>query len=461
MHIKKRKKEKYICLTGRKETDLSRTKKVVLIIAGVLLTIVFGLYFYGMAYFQTHFKIGTELNGFHCSFMTADEAAALLSRKVSSYAIEVDTRGNGVESLTADNVGLRFDGRNELLSILARQNSYVWFIPENTGHQLSANCYALDETKFIKAVENMKCMKDVITPQSSRIVINDGVFQVLGPVEGNQLDTSKTEDVLRTAIKLWQFKIDLEKEGCYLTAPVVDENELQKKADVLNTMKKAIITFDFSDRTEKLTGLYAQDHFVNKNFDIDKELVKKYIRKNLSKKYDTVGSIRKFVAYDDGTIDLTSGTYGWKIDEDKTADKIIGMLKRGGIDVIEPVYSQEAADRNKNDIGFSYLEVDTKNMKVVLYIDGKPVVETTAYIGKNIVPGCYKIDEKEREKDGDILYIGFGGGHIASYANANDVEAALAGVVENPSVDNGVLIYIDDQNKIFDQLNDKWAIVVY
>ena len=440
---------------------MSKTKKVVLVISCILLTAVFGLYFYGVGYFQTHFKIGTELNGFHCSFMTADEAASLLSRKVSSYAMEVDTRGNGVESLTADNVGLRFDGKKELLGILARQNSYAWFIPENTGYQLSANCYALDETKFKNAVENMKCMKNVVSPQSARVVVNEGLFQVLGPVEGNQLDVSKTEDVIRTAIKLWQFNINLEKEGCYLTAPAADEKELQKKADILNKMKESIITFDFADRTEKLTGLYAQSHFINDNFEIDKNLVKKYVKKHLAEKYDTIGDVRQFATYDDATVDLTPGTYGWKIDVDKTADKIIRMLKDASIDVIEPVYSQRALSREKNDIGFSYLEVDTKNMKVVLYIDGKPVVETTAYIGKNVSPGCYKIDEKEKEKDGEILYIGFGGGHIASYANANDVEAVLAGVVENPAVDNGVLIYIDDQTKIFDEIKDTYAIIIY
>ena len=71
---------------------MSITKRIALILI-CLLSIVLGTgYFLGMAYFQTHYKIGTTINGFHCSFKTIEETDALLSRKVESYAIAVDTR---------------------------------------------------------------------------------------------------------------------------------------------------------------------------------------------------------------------------------------------------------------------------------------------------------------------------------------------------------------------------------
>ena len=89
---------------------MSITKKIVLTLLCILSIVLGTGYFLGLAYFQTHFKIGTTINGFHCSFKSIDEAETLLSREVESYAIAVNTRNNGVEKIAANDVGLTFVG---------------------------------------------------------------------------------------------------------------------------------------------------------------------------------------------------------------------------------------------------------------------------------------------------------------------------------------------------------------
>ena len=87
---------------------MSTSKKITLTLI-CLLSIILGTgYFLGLAYFQTHFKIGTEINGFNCSFKSIDDADALLSREVQSYAMAVNTRNGGVEKISADDVGMKF-----------------------------------------------------------------------------------------------------------------------------------------------------------------------------------------------------------------------------------------------------------------------------------------------------------------------------------------------------------------
>ena len=80
---------------------MKTTRKIIITMLCVLCIILGTSYFLGMAYFQTHFKLGTTINGFHCAVKTVNEAEALLSNEVSSYAIAIDTRNGGVEKLTA------------------------------------------------------------------------------------------------------------------------------------------------------------------------------------------------------------------------------------------------------------------------------------------------------------------------------------------------------------------------
>ena len=101
---------------------MSTSKKITLTLI-CLLSIILGTgYFLGLAYFQTHFKIGTEINGFNCSFKSIDDADALLSREVQSYAMAVNTRNGGVEKISADDVGMKFAGKDELIDMVNHQN---------------------------------------------------------------------------------------------------------------------------------------------------------------------------------------------------------------------------------------------------------------------------------------------------------------------------------------------------
>ena len=84
--------------------------------------------------------------------------------------------------------------------------------------------------------------------------------------------------------------------------------------------------------------------------------VKKYIKK-IAKKYDTVGAERTFMTFDDRPAIISGGDYGWKTDIEKTAAELLEYIKDSTIDVIEPVYTQTAVSRSKNDIGYSYLEI--------------------------------------------------------------------------------------------------------
>ena len=167
---------------------MKTTRKIIITMLCALCIILGTSYFLGMAYFQTHFKIGTTINGFHCAFKTVDEAEALLSKEVSSYAIAIDTRNGGVEKLTAKDVGMTFNGKEGLVDIINNQDYRLWFMPEIKEHNLDEESYAIDSAKIQKAIAKLKCMHNMVSPESARIVDTDGFYQVAQQVIGTELD---------------------------------------------------------------------------------------------------------------------------------------------------------------------------------------------------------------------------------------------------------------------------------
>lgn len=72
----------------------------------------------------------------------------------------------------------------------------------------------------------------------------------------------------------------------------------------------------------------------------------------------------------------------------KETDGLMNAILSGQTDVRTPVYEQEAKERDSNDIGYTYIEVDKENSQFILYVDGNPVIQTTGISG-SIENGVY------------------------------------------------------------------------
>lgn len=75
--------------------------------------------------------------------------------------------------------------------------------------------------------------------------------------------------------------------------------------------------------------------------ELNREKVSAYVEE-LAAKYDTKGTERNFVTYDDRKIKVSGGNYGWKIDQEKETDGLMNAILSGQTDVRTPVYEQEA-----------------------------------------------------------------------------------------------------------------------
>ncbi len=436
------------------------TKKIIVTLSCALGITVGTGYFLGLAYFQTHLKIGTTINGFHCSFKTVDETEALLKRSAESYAIAINTRNNGVEKISAKDVGLQFVGKDNLIDVIKNQNYKLWFIPESKNINLPVDCYVVDSEKMENQVLQLKCMNNMVKSESARIVETDGMYQVADTVKGTELDKDKTKECIETAIRQWRPEVNLEKQGCYIDSENKDKNVLQKNCDILNNSKDTIITYDFGDRTEVVNINVITSNFLNSDYAIDLNKIRKYVEENIAHKYDTVGQNRTFVTYDNRNVKISGGDYGWKTDIDKTSKNLMKYIKDDTIDVISPDYLQGAASRDKNDIGMSYLEIDTINRIGVLYIEGKPVIQTKINIGDNIKKGIYKIHSK---LDNVISYES---GYIYTYTESERTgvfsgDGDISGVGKNGVQDGSIAINEKEMADVFNNMKEQWPIIIY
>lgn len=369
--------------------------KKILIFAGIVLVLAGGAaYGMGCWFFQEHFLPGIEVAGFNVSFMTAAETEKVLNEEIRSYALAIDTRNGGREKLTADQVGMEYQSTGEVKNLIKNQPYLKWLLPHKNSYTLTKG-FDLDHDKFEQAVNSLKCANNMQAPVNARILKVDGKYQVIPEINGTQLDMNQARSLIETALKRGDESVSLE--ACYKNPTVrADDASLARACEQLNRMLQTIITYDFGDRSEFIDGSIAESWV--KDYVLDKEEVHAYVE-GLAKKYDTYGMERKFVTYNDREIMLAGGEYGWKIDVEKETEELYKLVTNGAVTVRTPEYSHTALKRERNDVGYDYLEIDTAASKIVLYVKGEPVVEDSILYSSKLPAGINVLLSKKESVD--------------------------------------------------------------
>lgn len=387
-------------------------KKLGFIITGLLifLTVALaGIYFWGTIYFRSHFLPDSYLNGFNVSYMDEKGAAALINRKVNTYVLAVDTINGGRETLESSQFDMEYQPFDQIHQLISTQDTSLWFIFGREHDHRVEEAFTINSEKLRDAFENLDCIQNMTAPLDARIEENENGFYVIPETVGTQIDKEKAFLMVETAIMNGEASVNLEE--CYLKPSITtDDGTLQQKCDFCNSLRNVIITYDFEDRTERIDYSVIKDWLTD--YSLDQGKVEKYVQ-GLAEKYDTAGSSRLFLTYDNRTVEVSGGDYGWKIDVDQETDALIEAITDGEIEVRKPVYIQEAAAREVNDIGYTYLEIDTANRQVVFYKDAEPVVQVTGEIGIGITSGCYVMNVLGE----DTSLISFGDFHLETLSS--------------------------------------------
>ena len=377
--------------------SMDKGRKLLIGFIIVLLLLTAGAYFFGVYYFTGHFLPGSQVNGFNCSYMTEKEVEKLLEKKTGVYTLAVQTRGNGQEGISADEIRLKYTSDGSVKRLLREQNRFVWFLvfSQHKTYELPSSV-SYDENLFEKKIDSLKCMKNNIEPEDAYIRECEDGFEVVPEIEGTRVDREKLLADIKEAVTTGRTVANLEEDDCYINPSVYAEN-LTKDCQQMNDLTDVVITYDFSDRKESVNRAVIKEWLTrNENGDLvlDKTEIAKYIA-GLAEKYDTVGTERTFSTYDNQDITVSGGNYGWVIDQKKETDVLYQDILDKKTEVREPIYEQTAESRNTNDIGYSYIEIDLTRQRMVLYQNGTPIADTGFAASSSTPTGVYRLGEKQ------------------------------------------------------------------
>ena len=349
----------------------------------------------------------TTINGVNASGKTVAEVEQLISAGTTGYTLEIQERGDVTEQLTGESIGLNsvFDGSLEKL--LEEQNPYAWlghqFQPENKEIKTMVE---YDQEKFQTAVQSLKCLDpDEITKPEDAYVsdyIPGAGYQVVPAVQGNQPDEAMLAEGLSNAVINLQPTVSLEELQCYEAPSILEDNaDLIAKADKLNQYLNVTITYSGSSRVVNGDVIHewltvAEDGTTSLNQDA----VKAYV-KELAGDYDTSYKAKQFKSTASGTVTITGGSYGWKVNQAAEAEALTNLILNGESATREPEYSRKAASHGETDYGNTYVEINLTGQHLYFYKDGRLVVDSD-FVSGNVSKGyttpagAYSITYKQR-----------------------------------------------------------------
>ena len=377
------------------------------LLLGIVIVLVI-LYLIGVFVFRDRFYFRSIINGVSYGGKTVKQVEMKIAEDVSSYKLAIKERGDKTETITAKDISLVYVSDGTIQSLKEKQSPFNWFfgsLKKDTEEMEATTTY--DRSKLEEMIDGLDALDStkVVKPANAYLNYQDGAYTIEKAVQGNQLDEEKFRALVQDAVESGKTTIDLEKEDCYLK-PDYDETkkELKEAQKVMNQYVKTEITYDFSDRTEVLNGdiihewLSLDDDF---NVLISEEGEIDYI-KSLEQKYNTLGQPRQFTTYDNRTITVPSGNYGFMINRWEEKDEMEQNIKDGAKITREPVYRYRGYVRETNDIGDTYVEIDLTNQRMIFFVNGKKYVDTPVVTGNvsrgyDTPVGVYAITYKERD----------------------------------------------------------------
>lgn len=382
-----------------------RKKKIKKIIILSVLGVIAIVYVCGAGFFYTHFSGDTTLNGYDISYKSVSEVEDIINNDLAAYTLDIEF-SNGTETLRVGDGTLDMQLSESISSVRARQNCLIWFVNLFDSYDMEVKYNAVYDEDGLKSYladlsyfksENMKPSVD------ARVRMSEGEAYILDDVTGTELDVDKAVQTVYDALCACDSSVDMAVEACYIPAAVTkDSTVIQEGLDNANDYLNIDAEYDFSGYKIKLTRdeLSTMAYVDSRGkVAISRTNVEGFV-KNLAEKYDTCQTERNFRTHNNRTIKVYGGSYGWKLDTEKEAEELYNYLSAGRDFTKEPVCEHRGYTYNEDgDIGDTYVEVDLKNQKVYVYVDGIQKVETDCVsgntsAGRNTPGGLYSITYK-------------------------------------------------------------------
>lgn len=324
----------------------------------------------------------TYINGKDVSFASKQ---SVLDDSIKNFDISIKGR---------DDKQLKFNVKD--IDYIARipedasldQNPFSWpmaFLKnEDNGFKFDY-MVKFDSDKLESIIKSSSLMTDIEKPEDAKVEYNNGKFEVIKEIQGNEIDYDKLKDEIIEAIRKHNSQ-EIVLDDSFYKAPKVTENDDMIKKELEDSKKIEALTYDFNINgyDKKLEGQTLIDMFdsVEGKFELNYDKIFAYV-KEIANETNTYGKDRKFNATGIGEITVNPGVYGFILDVAKTVDNVYKFVDQRKSGTIEPEYERRGFTREADgsDIGSTYVEVDLSRQHMWYYRDGNLVFESNLVSG--------------------------------------------------------------------------------
>ena len=396
---------------GRKKTR-SRAKYAAkqshagLIFVIVFLVLLVGAYGAAGFYFSQHFLPGTTLNNSDVSLMTLGQAKETLLASSRSYKLTLVEQDFKKEVIDGSDIGLEAYASDSFDSILDLQSGLEWlfniFKQNDIVLENGTITYSYDKDMLYDIVDELDCVSPQypIEAKDAEIVLLDGKFAIVPESVGNTADKQKLIEIIGETIDAQGESIDLEERGLYNTPSVyADDPDLNAHLDLLDNYNDMTITLKFGPKNvlidvKTISGWISAAKQSDGSFKIavNDDKISEYV-KNLASTYDTYDKTKIFHSHAGNVVELTTGDYGWKLDQEAAVAKLKELVQKcqtvavdltGGDESSVEWWSRMAVgydDNGNDDYGTTYAEVSISEQHMWLYQNGAVTFECDVVTG--------------------------------------------------------------------------------
>ncbi|WP_411337747.1 L,D-transpeptidase family protein [Ruminococcus gauvreauii] len=400
------------------EEDMPEKKKG---IAGKIILVLFvlallsgiGVYGYYAHNYSDKFFPGTTINNIDCEGLTADQAEALIKKKVEDYRIDLKFRGDEIKNFEGQTIAYSYAPDGSVDKAQKEQNPLLWikgyFEP---AHYEVAENITYDENALREQVMALDCMQPeaMQAPADAYIAFQNGHFEIVPEVEGTTIDTEAFFDAVKEAVSQSVTELSAEEQGVYAQPAVRSSDEtLNRQVEELNSLTTASIIYQLPTGEEVLNGNTIRDwlsidengHYY-KDEAVMQQKIAEYVA-DMASRVDTAGKDRPFTTTSGLEITVGGGDYGWKINQAEEIAELTKNIANNDQIAREPVYTSREVSTENNGFGNTYIEINLTDQELYYYQDGQIVVQSSFVSGKMTrdrytPPGIFTLTYKQKDR---------------------------------------------------------------
>lgn len=361
--------------------------------AGILLVAAGGVYVGMSQKYKARFFPNTQINGVDASGKTAAEVQELISEGVNGYTLTIDERNNQTETIAGADIKLHAEFDGSLEKMVAAQNPFAWLWHMKQEEYTIGTMVTYDDAALESQIRNLSCLdpEKVVEPVNAKIseYVSGQGYSIEPEQEGTAVEAEKLTQAVTGAIENLQDHLSLEEADVYKKPTVLkDDASLAEQLDKMNKYAKMSVTYQFGDSTETLNGDQIHAWLIanaDGSVSVDSSKVSEYVSE-MAKAHNTSNKAKTLKTSYGSTIQVSGGTYGWKINQAAETEALAAIIASGESTTREPEYSQKAASHGANDYGDTYVEINLTGQHLFFYKEGKLVVESD-FVSGNLAKG--------------------------------------------------------------------------